>query len=98
MPSEWPPRAKKFWLTSTTGTPNTSANTSQTVCSAPSDGGWAVDSWVSVGSAFRSSLPLGVNGRASTIRNPAGSMWRGNDSAAYWRRAAGVSVVVAGTT
>ena len=98
--SEWPPSSKKWSSMPTRGSARTSAKRSQRTCSSGVRGARYVSPWRwGAGRALRSSLPLGVSGRASSTTNADGTMYSGSRSARWRRRAAASGVCPgAGTT
>ncbi len=99
---EWPPSAKKSSSTPTPGRPSASANRPQRISSRgvrgrPPKPASAAKS--GAGSARRSSLPLGVSGRASRVTKAAGTMCSGRAAALWrWSSAASARCPSAGTT
>ncbi|CAM3562829.1 hypothetical protein COSO111634_19375 [Corallococcus soli] len=95
---ESPPRAKKLSWMPTFSTPSTDAQMAASVCSSGVRGATKAlpesgRSPCGAGSALRSTLPLGVSGRDSSITNAAGIMYSGSRPFSAVRRASTVGRV-----
>ena len=75
---ECPPRSKKFSCGPTSSTPSTSRQTSAIRRARPEMGAAALGARAGRGRAWRSTLPLGVSGRAANSTKRAGTMKSGN--------------------